>query len=1283
MSEVVKGRFTIDLGRAREKLGKYQLANPYAYVLEFVQAAVLRGAEEVEVTVDSDDLLLSFGGPPLLEEELHNLEMAVLEENSSLQHRVRKKLAMGLLAAQSLEPSRITMRGSTGYCWEQRFGRAVTVFPKRSPGRNLIHVKMPWTFDALLDRFRKRKESRPEEVLLKQHCRLTTTVVRLNGELLSQDPARALDLDGLAGVGIAEPGIRGWGGLMPGRVPEVTLVANGVVVESEPLALGEIPFCAVVECSSLTTDISGTSVHRDSEYDRVMAVVREARGRSLARLTPDEGQLYSEEIRNELFSLNNLSVEADTLTYPGCLMLHRLFRYSDGRPCSLLDLRELVGVWGFLPYTVETFLHESLERYPDILHAEYALQTTLRDLTGWSLKNMTRQLRQRAESRANERAWRFRPTLCRLTGGTYLKRASLARLEIIDGFLGIKSTPDRAHIRVVVEGCLLCEWSPPDWPLGLEACLQGEFTPSPTYDGVQHNEASVNVLLRLIQNMRELYEELAKEESPAVQPILSDFLRVAAKARPVEYLLSACGVPVDQFQHLLRGHEWPSLGEVEESPLLDVSWVKTEGQGAVSVRELRASEGKSSPLVVTERQKDTLESLLGYSLGKPEQESKERFAFRLDPTELREERFLAALRGELSRAGQGAELRLGGYNLSRLVLSSGPSDRLLTLSVFGGVQLHRSHPLIEEALQLENPDSTLLLLIVSVLFTAINRSTPQVSDELEAELQAAVAGCLLAAPAHLASQGSGEPAGCFDPISPEGICSGWVQDPAGLGLRLYFEEPEKGVEPSAVVPLSSPREQGGYHFSYRLPVSARDGGRVLVRACLVHPKQGNLVPLIGSPRAYAAPHKQPAKPIGRLLEVTTEGVLKGWCLDPNDPEGKPQVEIYLDGNWKEGEWIGYVRADQPDPLLEEETGFRGSHAFSFPLPGQCRDGIKHTLCAYGFDLEGESENPVLDNSPLEFVLPPSQNEGDEAWSLGREALERGDYDQAVEQLKVRLSRGGTEVPDDEVWSFLGSAYSATERLKEADDAFFQALKLAPWQSEHWYFSGLSRAKLGSHKTALNRFRKAVQLDSTNVDALWEVVTRTSDPVEAVAQWEKLLTLPGFKKHRQAYLALLKLHLQQGQTKDAMGILARAREAHCDGVAEMEEALRTGGRSLPAQGERKSAEEEEAALFESACQAVEQGRPEEGLRILKGIASRGRYAGSLDEFWFQVARANTRLGRYEASEKALGRALLYAPDSLDLLGELARVLELDGRSEKAREALERAGELEARSAPHRT
>ena len=51
-----RGQFTLDKAKAREKLQKFQLAEPERYVVLLAEAALMGGATFLEVDIDGDDV---------------------------------------------------------------------------------------------------------------------------------------------------------------------------------------------------------------------------------------------------------------------------------------------------------------------------------------------------------------------------------------------------------------------------------------------------------------------------------------------------------------------------------------------------------------------------------------------------------------------------------------------------------------------------------------------------------------------------------------------------------------------------------------------------------------------------------------------------------------------------------------------------------------------------------------------------------------------------------------------------------------------------------------------------------------------------------------------------------------------------------------------------------------------------------------------------------------------------------------------------------------------------
>ena len=96
-----EGQFSLESSRARQKLADFQLTDPQSFVVHLISGAIAGGSDKVEVYVDSDDIIVEFGGRPLDRAALEQLFSNLLSGRSSPQGR---ELAVALNAASSLDP---------------------------------------------------------------------------------------------------------------------------------------------------------------------------------------------------------------------------------------------------------------------------------------------------------------------------------------------------------------------------------------------------------------------------------------------------------------------------------------------------------------------------------------------------------------------------------------------------------------------------------------------------------------------------------------------------------------------------------------------------------------------------------------------------------------------------------------------------------------------------------------------------------------------------------------------------------------------------------------------------------------------------------------------------------------------------------------------------------------------------------------------------------------------------------------------------------------------------
>lgn len=323
------GAFQLDQAAAREKLKRFQLAEPRAYILKLLQWAVARGARTVRIEVGSQLVSVEHDGeseevfpPPL----------------------VQGHLGIGMLAASVLEPRQVIFE-STDYRWSDGVREPAT--PRRGSSLALIGMRKPaWRETSpMLSSQRSRTFMhidtdgplgqlvwdslgfvRPEIALLRQRAFLAGVPVYLNGRLINRPADLAVRANGQdltlctgrhghfvfvlapawspgllmapAQLSRISAGYRGEGvpvaGLqMDGTPPLAALavvylgksgtngclhwVQDGVLVEVEPLK-GPVHRMVYCHAQGLQTDLSQFRLRRDHAFDERMDWLRELIG---------------------------------------------------------------------------------------------------------------------------------------------------------------------------------------------------------------------------------------------------------------------------------------------------------------------------------------------------------------------------------------------------------------------------------------------------------------------------------------------------------------------------------------------------------------------------------------------------------------------------------------------------------------------------------------------------------------------------------------------------------------------------------------------------------------------------------------------------------------------------------------------------------------------------------------------------------------------------------------------------------------------------------------------
>jgi Flp pilus assembly protein TadD len=105
---------------------------------------------------------------------------------------------------------------------------------------------------------------------------------------------------------------------------------------------------------------------------------------------------------------------------------------------------------------------------------------------------------------------------------------------------------------------------------------------------------------------------------------------------------------------------------------------------------------------------------------------------------------------------------------------------------------------------------------------------------------------------------------------------------------------------------------------------------------------------------------------------------------------------------------------------------------------------------------------------------------EEQFKRGVEEFKKGNFWGAVENFKwaTKLTPKSAQY-----WSYLSLAFSRMPgRLKDAEEALLAAVKLEPFNGDHYANLGLIYMKAGSKRRAHSNFAKALKIDPANEKA---------------------------------------------------------------------------------------------------------------------------------------------------------------------------------------------------------
>jgi hypothetical protein len=280
-----KKRFSVAKTQAIQKLRKFALADPYAYILELVQSAVANGAIYIDIGLDAENMTLSYVGGGIPEHALSRLFDFLFAAKDRVDLGYVRELALGVNALMLFAPQRIVIESGDGT-------REGTTRVELLAGGDKFDVGRPdhaltGTFVRAegMDRAKVMRElgrfgdprMMYELPILETRCLAAPVPIMFNGESLFGYSTRRIP--GLPGyerqIAIDEGDLYGALGVaLTGRV-EVALLTRGVLIENVPQELVENERIGGIICfDALRKTADHARIVRDDRWEELWLRLR-------------------------------------------------------------------------------------------------------------------------------------------------------------------------------------------------------------------------------------------------------------------------------------------------------------------------------------------------------------------------------------------------------------------------------------------------------------------------------------------------------------------------------------------------------------------------------------------------------------------------------------------------------------------------------------------------------------------------------------------------------------------------------------------------------------------------------------------------------------------------------------------------------------------------------------------------------------------------------------------------------------------------------------------------
>ncbi len=250
------GRFTLDLAKALEKMQRFQLAEPRAFVLNLVAGATLTGARRIDLSLEAGLFRMEWDGRPLTMEDV----LGLFDPFDRQTPPAVRELSIGLAACRGLDL--LLMQVESSQVRLQLDRSSLLIEPRQSEDRNRIVMreKVPlW-----------RRFTGPDRRIvsfLEERCSQGPVQVFLDGRLLTvpiqaQNAEAQVYLEDLkALVALVR---------LPRSQPSFTVILNQVSFVLEDTGLEYPGAVVIVEAEGLRKELSQSTLVRDHALQQLI-----------------------------------------------------------------------------------------------------------------------------------------------------------------------------------------------------------------------------------------------------------------------------------------------------------------------------------------------------------------------------------------------------------------------------------------------------------------------------------------------------------------------------------------------------------------------------------------------------------------------------------------------------------------------------------------------------------------------------------------------------------------------------------------------------------------------------------------------------------------------------------------------------------------------------------------------------------------------------------------------------------------------------------------------------